>query len=157
MCVPASLICACTCVSMCSKCWLMYLWLCQPFGIGGTGVTLPQSTAQTSHITAQWGHCATNTFQHRALGLLQAGGSHLCVWESGCVEVCVCVAAGEGDLEEICSMKGMCSPDACPYTLSETPPRLRHTHSERKTQMGQVTILQSCKISVLCVWEWASG
>ena len=48
------------------------------------------------------------------------------VCQSGCVKVCVCVcvAAGEGDLDEIFSMKEMCLPDACPYTLSETPPRL---------------------------------
>ena len=91
VCACVSHLCVYMCVSMCAKCWLMYLWLCQPFGIGGTGVTLPQSPAQTSHITAQWGNCATHTFQHRALGLLQAGGSHLCVWESGCVKVCVCV------------------------------------------------------------------
>lgn len=43
--------------------------------------------------------------------------------------------------------RDVCSPAACPYILSETPPRLRHTHKD--IQMGQVTILQCCKISVL--------
>lgn len=158
-------LCVHLCVFVHSKCWLMHLWLCQPFGRGGTGVTLPQNMAQTSHITAQWGHCATQTFLHRALGLLQAVVS--------CV--CVCCSRWGGFGWDFLYKRDVCLPAACPYTLGETPPRLRqihrriyvhlHAHTRRhtpiktqlepthrrmKTHLGDGMIFQCCKISILC-------
>lgn len=164
-------LCVHQCVFVHSKCWLMHLWLCQPFGRGGTGVTLPQNMAQTSHITAQWGHCATQTFLHRALGLLHAVVS--------CVCVSVCVAPGEGDLDEIFCIKEMCAYQlhvpthsvkhlqgsdkytgayTCTCTHTQTHMRrhtpiktqLEPTHRRIKTHLGDGMIFQCCKISILC-------
>lgn len=61
--------------------------------------------------------------------------------------MCVCVAPGEGDLDEIWCMKEMRAHQLHVPAHSRKPPRLTHTH--RHTKTSQVTIPECCKISVL--------